>query len=244
MCDRFNIDSDNIHVVSKSVGGLISTWLVNNPIANIKSISMFAPVVDFLSMRGRYSDARKAIAKDLAFVGDHVEDFYDINTDGTTETGVPNYYFSPRCQAVWEDNFSKLIRLNPAWNGLVSETAENNYQKSLSDAQAWWSGDYSSDNIYNHPEYNKVGCVPAKIWAAKDDADTPFEVMQEVIEQLKNAGTDAEIYTVNTGGHSCFDVDTTYAEDITTALDILHEDVPLGWIEAIKWIRTNSPKLS
>jgi hypothetical protein len=239
-CDRYNIDSENIHIVSKSMGGLISLFFVSHPIAPFRSVSMFSPIIDMFGLRGRYSDARKAIFEDNALLGD-IDDFSDINTDGSTSTGVENYYFSDRCFPIWEANKGATARLNSAYAGLVGATFAENLAKSVADSRAWYA-DNEATNIYNHPEYKKISAIPCKIWGATHDPDVQYKAMVQVVEQLRNSGCDAELKSVNSYDHSRFDVNTTDAQTITTALGIVHENVPIGWVESIQWIRAHSAK--
>lgn len=239
-CDRYNIDSENIHIVSKSMGGLISLFFVSHPIVPFRSVSMFSPIIDMFGLRGRYSDARKAIFEDNALQGD-VDDFSDISTDGNTSTGVENYYFSDRCLPIWEANKGATARLNSAYAELVGATFAENLAKSVEDSRAWYAN-HDAANIYNHPEYKKISAIPVKIWGATHDPDVQYQAMVQVIEQLRNSGCDAELKSVNSYDHSRFDVNTTNAQTITTELGIVHEDVPIGWIESIQWIRAHSVK--
>lgn len=239
-CNRYNIDSENIHIVSKSMGGLISLFFASHPIVPFRSVSMFSPIIDMFGLRGRYSDARKAIFEDNALIGD-IDDFSDINTDGSTSTGVENYYFSDRCLPIWEANKGATARLNSAYANLVGATFAENLAKSVADSRAWYA-DNDATGIYNHPEYKKISTIPCKIWGATHDPDVQYKAMLQVIEQMRNSGCDAEIKSVNSYDHSRFDVNTTDAQTITTKLGIICENVPIGWIESMQWIRSHSVK--
>ena len=244
--DRYNIDGNNIHVISRSFGGQMALHYALHPFDGLKSVTLFDPVIDFLSMRGRFSDARKALVEELSFNGTEamLEDFYDINEDGSSEDmsqGL-NYYFSERCQPLWEINIPALVRLNVSWDNLIGDILSNNYAKSLADAREWWFNgkDNTDPTIYNHNEYKVISTVPVKVCGALDDASTPLQAMTEKIAQLRNSGNPAETYFVATGGHDAVSVSTTYAQTITTSLGIVCENVPIGWIEAMKWVRKNS----
>ena len=238
MVDRYNIDPNDIHVASKSFGGIISSYFVTKPIWNFRSIGMFAPCIDVLSMRGRFLGGRLALISDLNFQGDYVDDFKDITTTGETQTGVENYYFSERCQHVWLDNFEKLISINPAWTFLGEGGYNEKYLQSLADARSWWGGNKFDTNLYNHTERHRNGAIPCKIWIGTQDSDTPYQIMVEYIEQLKNSGCFAVARLINGGGHSS--ADFSGYEPITTKLGIEYESVALGWRENIEWIRLNS----
>ena len=237
--DRYNVDPDDVHIASKSMGGLISLYFASRPIYPFKSIGMFAPILDMFGLRGRYPDARRAIFEDLDFTGD-IEEFADINFNGETETGVDNYYFSERCcENTWLPNKTKLLQLNSAWTDLIGDTFDNNYLRSVADARAWYANMWDS-NIYEHTEYKKIGAIPTKIWGAHNDDNVPYLAMPEIIAQLQNAGVMAELSDRQTGGHSVFDTGNEHLTG-TTALGI-EFDVPFGWVELMQWIRSNSAK--
>ena len=241
--EEYNVDGDNIHVIGRSFGGLMALHYALHPLNGMRTATLFDPVIDTLSMRGRFSDARKALVEELSFNGTsaELEDFYDIEENGDTDTGVPNYYFSPRCQTIWAQNMPALIRLNPTWDNLIDATLSDNYDKAIADARTWWETRTNVDtSLYNNNDYHVISSLPVKVIGAEDDSDTPSRIYQEKIDQLRNAGNPAEIYLVPTGGHDAVSVDTDYAEDVTTVLGVLCKDVPIGWIEAVKWIRKNT----
>ena len=244
MVDRYNIDAENVHVVSKSFGGIISSYFTMFPIWNFKSIGMFSPCIDVLSMRGRFLGGRLALIQDLNLQGDYVEDFKDISLNGDTQTGVENYFFSPRCQNLWLENFTKLMSINAAWIRLCEAGYNEKYAESLANARAWWNTGGSSEpykynaDVYTNTDRHRVGKVPCKLWIATHDVDTPHQIMIEFVEQLKNCGCYAEATVLEGGHHSSPDFD--YTESVTTKLGIYYESVAIGWRENIEWIRRNS----
>ena len=230
--DRYNLDPHNVHLVCKSQGGQLATFFVSNPGYDFRSISMFCPVNDYLSMPGTdyYVDTRKALVEDL--------DLVSADTYGFDSTGFNTYSVSGR--AFWTANLDKLIGLNEAWTCLVGGSVSSRFDDSMDDAEAYWT-DQSVTGIYQHTDYAKISKIPVKIWAGKLDHDTPYLKSVELVSQLKNGGTEAVIVINNTGGHNSWDV-TTKVDDITTALGIFYETVTLGWYQAIKWIRDHSTK--
>ena len=235
ICDRYNIDADNIHIMSKSQGGQCALYYASCNELNVKSIGMFAPVLDYLSMPGEamYKDTRAAIADDLDFTGD-VEYFASDRFLSYSDEG----------RAFLRQNLDKLLTMNEAWTNLSGATAEELFEASMDDCETFWTeGIWKTDrnDIYTHTEYAKTANVPVKIWGARDDAATPYLKMVEVVEQLKNGGSVAEMVTLpnGTGGHGCADVGSVRV-DVTTALGIEHKNVPIGWVENVEWIRTYS----
>lgn len=234
MTDRYNIDPDNVHVVAKSVGGIIANYFVSHPIYPFKSISMFDPCLDFISMRGRYAGGRQAIAAALDLQGD-LSTFYQCSY----------YYYSADGKAFWSQNKEKLIQLNPAWADLVGGTFEENFDDSFSDAQTWWS--YKrSDTVYTHSEYKRLGRIPTKIWGAPDDSETPYQIMKTTVDQLQNGGLFAvlRVLPTGTGGHSASTGNTNVVASITTQLGIECTNVPIGWAECVPWMRCNDVRYS
>ena len=232
ICDRYNIDADNIHIMSKSQGGQCALYYASCNELNVKSIGMFAPVLDYLSMPGEalYKDTRAAIADELDFTGD-VAYFASDRFLSYSDEG----------RAFLRENLSKLLILNEAWTNLTGATPEELFESSMDDCETFWTEKiWKTDrtDIYTHTDYVKTATVPVKIWGAKDDASTPYLKMVEVVAQLKNGGSVAELRTLpnGTGGHSCADVGSTRV-DVTTALGIKHKNVPIGWVENVQWIR-------
>ena len=235
ICSRYNLDTDNLHIMSKSQGGQVSLYYASCNELNVKSIGMFAPVLDYLSMPGEamYKDTRAAIAEELGFTGD-VEYFASDRFLSYSEEG----------RAFLRENLDKLKILNEAWTNLTGAELEELFESSMNDCETFWTEQiWKTDrtDIYTHTEYVKTATVPVKIWGAADDAATPYLKMVEVVAQLKNGGSVAELVTLpnGTGGHSCADVGSTRV-DVTTALGIEHKNVPIGWVENIEWIRLHN----
>ena len=236
ICSRYNIDADNIHIMSKSQGGQCALYYASCNELNVKSIGMFAPVLDYLSMPGEamYKDTRAAIADELDFTGD-VEYFASNRFLSYSDEG----------RAFLRENLDKLLTMNEAWTNLSGATPGELFESSMDDCKTFWTEEiWKTDrtDIYTHTEYVKTASVPVKIWGAQDDAATPYLKMVEVVQQLKNGGSEAELRTLpnGSGGHSCADVGSTRV-NVTTALGITHQNVPIGWVENVQWIRWNSP---
>ena len=240
ICSRYNVDSDNVHVMSKSQGGKLATYFATNPAFPIKSIGMFSPVCDFLSQQGgsaTYNDVRRALADDMAFTGD-ITPFLQQG----------NRIYDEEVRAYLHENIIQIAGMNEAWTGLVGDTLEENFDNALLDCEKYWEEHYWTDisktDIYTHSDYIKIGKVPLKIWGAPDDAATPYLKMKEIVNQYQNGGTEAHLRIMNTssGGHQAPDQGSERVSEITTALGIVHTDVPVGWVENVQWIRSKMPK--
>ena len=238
--DRYNIDSDEIHIMSKSQGGQCSLYFASYPIRQgIKSIGMFSPVLDYLSMPGEsmYADTRKAISADAGFIGD------------TTYFGSTDYVaYSDEAKAFFQTNINKLIGMNEAWTSLVGGTASERLNEAIDDCKTFWTESRwqhpELTDIYTHTDRAKIAKVPVKIWGASDDADTPYPKMVEIVEQLKNGGCEAVLETLprGTGDHSCADAGSNKVDSVTTALGYTYTNIPVGWVENVAWIRLHMSK--
>lgn len=238
--DRYNIDPDQIHVMSKSQGGQVALYLASQNEINAKTIGMFAPVLDYFSMPGEsmYKGSREGIAKCLGLEGD-VE--YFISDE--------YYTFSEQAKTFLTQNLEKMCRLNASWTNLVGGVLEERFEDSWEDGKKFWEERYWEHpglmNIYTHYEYAKTASVPVSIWGAADDDNTPYLKMVEVVKQLKNGGSEAYLNTLpnNTGGHSAADVSSVNVVSGTTALGISYVDIPVGWVENVAFIRQHSPEI-
>ena len=230
--DRYNVDKDNIHIMCKSQGGQVALYMASRPMFNIRSIGMFSPVLDYLSMPGDsiYADTRKAIAEELGLTGD------------TTYFGSTSFNaYSADAKAFWLENLQKINGLNEAWTNL-GETLAQKYEKSIENGEAYWT-DKTDQSIYQDTDLIKYASVPVKIWGAADDEDTPYLKMVEVVSQLANGGTEAHMRTFsnNTGKHNCADMGTNVEASVTAESGVVYTDLPSGWYENVQWMRSKMP---
>jgi pimeloyl-ACP methyl ester carboxylesterase len=238
--DRYNIDPNQIHIMSKSQGGQVALYYASNNEINAKTIGMFAPVLDYFSMPGEamYKGTREGIAKCLGLEGD--VNYY---------TSDEYYTFSDQAKSFLMQNLAKMCRLNSAWANLNGGTLAERFEESWQDGKKYWEQRYwehtDRTDIYTHSDYSKFATVPVMIWGAADDDNTPYLKMVEVVEQLKNGGSEAYLNTLpnNTGRHSAADGSTVNVVSGTTALGIPYVDIPVGWVENVAFIRQHAPDI-
>lgn len=240
VCDRYNIDINNIHIVSKSQGGQGSLYQASYPcLPGIRSIASFAPVVDYFSMPGEdmYADARAALVSELHLTGD---------TTMFSSTGFNMY--STAARTFIELNIDKFRGMNEKWTNLVGGTAASRLEDSLDDAAYYWDNeawtDASDTTYYTHSDRAKITKVPIRFYGASDDAATPWRATLEVAEQIKNGGGECSVveYNRNTGGHSAADDGQNLEHEITTSLGIECTYIGKGWIDAVTFFRDHMPK--
>lgn len=234
VCSRYSVDRSNIHIMSKSMGGLLALYVtVHNP-WNVKSVGMFAPVLDYISIRGTTvsnpSKTLDGVADELGFTGD-VDDIRS------------RYYYDPVAVAYIEANKEAFIQNNPAWMNLIGNTLDERLAVSIDNCQKYWSN-ISRTDIYQDLDLAQIGKVPTKIWGAADDAAIPYMKMVETVAQLNNGGCEAHMRTMPSGCGAHFSVDTAYTqyaavrkENVTTACGVHYDAVPLAYWENIQWIR-------
>lgn len=241
ICDRFNVDYENIHIMGHSQGGQCSLYYASRQDFPIRSIGMFSPVLDYISMYGDalYADTRKALAEELNMHG-------DIEYYGSTNFST----YSNDGKTFFRNNETVLCGFNESFTNLIGGTSKSRIEDALTDGEKFWTEkiwehEEKENEIYTHKEYAKIGSVPVKIWGAYDDNQTPYLKMVEVVEQLKNGGSEASLRTFpvgsSTGGHYCA-INKNTVESVTTRLGINVENVPIAWVENVEFIRSHMAK--
>lgn len=233
VCDCWNIDINNIHVMSKSQGGQLAYHFVNYAPFPIRSIGMFSPVLDYLSMRGAdgngqsFGDPRRAIVEELGLTGDAENNF--INT----------YIYESNCVSFLQGNIEKLNSLNEAWQGLIGQTLQDKFDTAIDNCEKWWTNKARED-VYTDYTLAKLGKYPVKIWGTPTDTDAPYPKMVEAVKQLNNGGCEAHLRTFATGGHNVPDVGAAAAGEVvtnvTTRLGVEFASVPTAYVENLDWI--------
>lgn len=233
VCSRFNVDKDNLHIMCWSMGGLLALYVtVHNP-WNVKSVGMFAPVLDYISIRGTTNESPSktldGIADELGFTGD-------------VDTIRSLYYYDPTAVAYIQANKEAYIQNNPAWMNIVGQTLDERLAASIENCRKYWTG--TRTGIYEDYHLAQIGKVPTKIWGVADDAKIPYAKMVETVAQLNNGGCEAHMRTLPSGCGGHFATETAYLShpevaktDVTTACGVHYESVPLSYWENVQWIR-------
>ncbi len=232
VCTRYNIDREDVHIVSMSMGGMLALYCALQDPYKVKSIGMFSPVLDYISIRGGHNPTSffwEATAEELGFEGNVADWKY-------------NYMYEPDGVAYINLNKEAFITLNPAWQCLVGQSLQDKVNASIENCRKYWEGDKT--NIYQDTNLAQVGKVPIKIWGAADDASIPYMKMAETAAQFNNGGCEAHLRTMPSGCGGHFSVSNAYTqyaavrkEDVTTACGIHYDAVPLAYWENIQWIR-------
>lgn len=233
VCSRYNVDKDNLHVMCWSMGGMLALYVTLHNPWHVKSVGMFAPVLDYISIRGARNPTHvmwSAVADELGFAGD----VYDWSH---------NYHYDPDCVAYINLNKEGFNTLNPAWQGLTGQTLQEKVDAAIDNCEKWWA-DKARTDVYQDTDLAQNGVVPTKIWGAPDDNSIPYPKMVETVAQLNNGGCEAHMRTLPSGCGGHFATETAYTShlevaktNVTTACGVHYDSVPLAYWENIQWIR-------
>ena len=225
---RFNISDQHIYQASHSGGGKLSShYAIHKPAFNLEHIYAFAPVIDglcFNSWGATYTDFRRAIAHEMnmeAVTGGNYEVF--VGTNGNAAWPMTN----DAGKAFIMGNFEKFAKCSAlTWHNLSEQTPAQKQADTNSFGATWnttrnKSGGATAQDwanldgtIYNRNSLSIFGDgVPISILGAVDDADCPYLVMREFVNQLNNGGGDAELVTLPMIGEEDYDSEEYNAND-------------------------------
>lgn len=216
---RYNLDSDNVSLYCKSLGGgLANTFAIRSDISP-RAICELAPTVDvlFWGGYGQTVQSRTIIADQLGFTGNVSSVFLQSNFDWRSTNG----------KAFITANLDKMAGFNPGWNYNGQTLAEK-----LDD---------SYSQTYTRTGYCREVLYPIKIWVAPDDVNISYNKILEFVAQCQNYSEDITLRLMpeNTGGHTSVDVSPTAPKSSgTTALGITYTDIPAAYVEMVEFIRS------
>lgn len=216
LLSNYNIDSNNIFVACKSLGGLQALSMLFDESIQISAIGMFAPQLNaFTDYLGYQSRTKHLFASELGFTEDtnHVLDF---NQGEPLPEGFWDYI---------TENAENWIG-NIGWfNGLPIgiDNISNYYNKAT-----------VTENM------NRQSLMrPVKIWHSTDDANVSYSYSKAFIKSLQNSGCKAILRTlpIGTGGHHSMDTDANALKDtnVTTKLGIVYDTIPRAYNELVQW---------
>ena len=233
VCRNYNVDINQIYVMSKSLGGLQAINMCYENDMHIKACCPLAPELDMLcDGLGYYPNERKNNADDLGF-SDDVNNVLDTPYDKSIEK---LYKKSEEYKQYIRENATKLLGHNPAWRGVIGISASEMVEYPI-------QGDYTAQGQKMSTQ-NRVCVVPTKIFIAPDDTAVSYEMSKGYIQSLKNGGSVGELRTMptGTGGHHAVDNDENAlkVDTITTYCGVVHHDVPLAYVEVVQFFKRYS----
>lgn len=234
--DNFNVNPKGIFVTCKSLGGEVGLNLAfSNTAVRPAAVGMLAPAFNLLRRSLGYTkEERFENAWAWGFEGDTGTILGDETTKvdyGTIPAETEAY------KTYMKTNAPKLMGYNPMWNGLIGANLDE-----LCD----WSFNLGEGDMIesNWSSLVRVCPTPIKIWDAIDDMNTPYSIAKNFVTTLKNGGCMAELRTMptGTGGHYSVDIGTENnpsikVENVTTRLGIVHNNIPLAYVELVNYFR-------
>lgn len=240
VCDRFNVDINNVCMSFKSLGGHLGYWFMSEAELPVKAIAMLAPSAVWWAMfwdEYFYSTpaTRTSIVSALGLTG-------KPNADAFIQYGK---MANANARAFVEDNLIAFASVAPAACDTHGATYQEFYDWMVTRATAkpQWMVDLglpdfpsnrSVPQLIEHPELTKHSLYPVKYWMAWDDINTSTHVAYTVYQWLKNSGSDAQWETVpnGTGAHHAIDTDPN-AEKLsgTTRLGIAYSGIAKTYVQ-------------
>ena len=206
---RFNISDQYVFQASHSGSGKLSSFYAGHrPNFNLRHIYAFAPVIDgfcFYQWASTYHDCRKAMHHEMDFdvsVG-NATTFLSSNDWPIHPTSNPDA--GKTFIMANAGKFAQFTAIN--WMNLTEQDLEDKWADTVAFGNTWQTTRTSSPTkatwealdgtIYNNDTLAISGDgVPLTIFGAADDADCPYLVMREFVNQLNNGGGDAELITM------------------------------------------------
>lgn len=152
------------------------------------------------------------------------------------------------------ENAEKFQMVSVDWMNVIGQTIEERiadthrfseefwqgYNRHYSEAEkkfyyAWDSLSIPATRTNTYSRHNLVrqsSGIPFTVIMSPSDEQTPYWNALEVVNQLKNGGGDAEMVTLDTGGHFGPDASTNganFCKNLTTRLGVSYSGVSIGW---------------
>ena len=222
---NYNVSSENVYVLSKSHGGMISLALAYNKTIPVKAVAALCPGLQWFTNQnylGEYSDQIakiKAIAADCGF--------HDV---GALDEDALDTPYSTDANSYVLGNADNLVATMPYLMGFNGELAESLLTSSL-------AKDYAN-SVFKSP---RIMPTPYKVWYAEDDTVVVAQYIKSLVESVNKGVGIAEIRRMpdGTGQHHSVDTDEDALKvpSIVTALGETCTDVPLAYAELVQWFR-------
>ena len=243
VCERYNIDINNVSLICKSQGGNIGHWACVTDDFDFKAVALFAPTTDpRLQQTGQlfYNEAcRRAIATFTTFKGTETEIDAFITSGSVSNPDVISFI---------EKNKNTLLSMLPLafdicgyadYNDIVDESIDY-----ITTTPSWQLAEGLPPRVAsvydlipafaNHSDKAKHAKRAVKFWCAFDDASTSSYGNYALYRYLLNGGSDADFreLPIGTGGHHAMDSDANALKSSgTTRLGIAYSNIPTAYVE-------------
>ena len=248
VCDKYNVDINNICAYSMSAGGYIAYDFIHSRDngVNLKAMAMLCPSSGFVGSVFRayflHKSMRAIIVDYLGLSGKTGADTF-INT----EKGLDN----ATCRAFVEGNLDAFASMIASSIGVNGATFEEQYlwMTTWTSTLPQWMVDLdlpAIPSVYTtspaegiakfveHPELTAYTSVPTKYWQAFDDENVMAHVNYTAYTWLKNGGSPVYWRTMpnNTGKHHAVDTAASALKSSgTTRLGIAYSNIATAYVE-------------
>lgn len=229
---NFNVERE-VHLLSKSAGGLASLYLAYNGPFKVKSMAMFAPA---LVMAGQSFRVTVKVALDF-----WLEQLGYVSPDIT-------YKLSPTDRDYVLANYINLIGYDAFFSGtgidyqatlarmygIEASAIGDTYSAQLANAYA---ADSQLMAIFDAAKKNLP--TPTKIWIAPDDNSVPYMWAQKLVAMAQRGGYHCFLRTmpIGTGGHHSVDSAASALHVNYTCDNGEVVDIPVAYAEACDWFK-------
>lgn len=229
---NFNVERE-VHILSKSAGGLASMYLAYNGPFKVKSMALLAPA---LLMAGQSFRVTGKVPLDF-WLGQLGYDSPDIT-----------YPLSPTDRSYVLANYTNLIGYDAFFSG-----TDIDYQATLSrmyGIEESATGSTTSERLANayaadsqlmaiFDGAKKNLPVPTKIWIAQDDGTVPYMWAQKLVGMAQRGGYHCFLRTMpnGTGGHHSVDSAASALHANYTCDNGEVVDIPVAYAEACDWFK-------
>ena len=172
--EKYNLHKE-VFVMGISMGGGASTLIVQHKILPVIAQAGFCPALS-------------------VYKNNYMQPWGDTNQARTIagQYNFPNWKTATLDQQYFLDNYSKVVgydnlMINTIGSAEMKEQANKNYNNDA-EREAYMS-------------LSKIYPCPIKIWHAADDTVVAYRYSEFMIQMIKNAGGNASLRTMSSGGH-------------------------------------------
>ena len=251
VCDRWNIDINNVFMMCKSLGGTIGYYMMNQTELPIRGIAMMAPGSGFISTIWSQifleSNARRAILEVLK-----LENEPDAQTFINTNRGL----IDATCMNFVRTHLDRFIHLIGGTASMIGMTASQKLEgvaTGTTEEPQWmidenipkWPSNWEAASyafgppeFIHEPNHTRFSLYPVAFWASWDDINTSTHSNYTIHKWLINGGSDSQfnILPSGTGGHWSMDTAVNAIKvSGTTHIGISYTNVAKGQVDAFNW---------
>lgn len=231
---KYNIRTDGVYLISKSAGGLVSTYLSYGAPFPVKCVADLAPSISMCGNSWRVTavDALNFWLHNFGIDVDTRPVSAYLNGDGDRAFVLENiekyWGFDPLFKNTDLNFRAVLTRMysieDPGGSGAWSQRLARAYMEDAELVAMLEAG-------------KKYQPVPIKVWIAADDASVPISMVQIFQKMVRNGNGEFYIRQMpsGTGGHHSVDTDTNAPKTDYVCKSGETINIPVAYAEAVDW---------